>query len=65
MSLSPKAHGIFDEAGKRSEDGIARMRAAAAELIGDDDRFIVGVNGSYARREVTGGSDVDLFVLYR
>ena len=65
MSLSPKAQDIFDAAGKRSEDGIDRMRAAAAELIGDDDRFIVGVNGSYARREVTGGSDVDLFVLYR
>jgi hypothetical protein len=65
MSLSPKAQGIFQAAGKRSEDGIARMRAAAAELIGDDERFIVGVNGSYARREVTGGSDVDLFMLYR
>lgn len=65
MSLSSKAQGVFDEAGKRSEDGLARMRAIAAEEIGDDDRFIVGVNGSYARREVTAGSDVDLFVLYR
>lgn len=65
MSLSLKAQGIFEEAGKRSEEGLKRMRDVAAELIGDDDRFIVGVNGSYARREVTGGSDVDLFVLYR
>lgn len=65
MSLSPKAQGIFDEAGKRSEDGLSRMREVASEVIGDDDRFIVGVNGSYARREVTCGSDVDLFVLFR
>lgn len=65
MSLSSKAQGIFNEAGKRSEEGLKKMRDVAAEVIGHDDRFIVGVNGSYARREVTGGSDVDLFVLFR
>lgn len=65
MSLSLTAQGVFDQASRRSEDGLMRMRDIAAEVIGDDDRFIVGVNGSYARREVTGGSDVDLFVLFR
>ncbi len=65
MSLSPKARGVFERASGRSEDGLKKMREVAAEVMGDDDRFIVGVNGSYARREVTGGSDVDLFVLFR
>jgi predicted nucleotidyltransferase len=65
MSLSPTAQSVFDEAGGRSEDGLKRMREIAAEVICNDGRFIVGVNGSYARREVTGGSDVDLFVLFR
>jgi predicted nucleotidyltransferase len=65
MSLSSKAQEVFSEAGKRAEEGLTKMRSVAAEVFGDDDRFIVGVNGSYARREVTGGSDVDLFVLYR
>ena len=41
------------------------MRALVEPIIGQDDRFVVGVNGSYARREVTSGSDVDLFVLFR
>ena len=30
----------------------------------DDAAIVIGVNGSYARREATSGSDVDLFVLY-
>lgn len=64
MGLNSKAQGIFETACRRSEGGIARMREVAAEVIGEDERFIVGVNGSYARREATSGSDVDLFVLY-
>ena len=55
----------FDRTKQRSEEGLQRMREIAASLIRDDDRFVVGVNGSYARREVTSGSDVDLFVLFR
>lgn len=65
MNLSPKALGMFEETNERSESGLKRMRDIAEEVISGDERFIVGVNGSYARREVTGGSDVDLFVLFR
>ena len=39
------------------------MRNAAREQFGDDTAFLIGVNGSYARREATAGSDVDLFFL--
>ena len=65
MTSSPDTLSPFEITKRRSEAGLSTMRAIAAELIGDDDRFVVGVNGSYARREVTSGSDVDLFILYR
>ncbi len=61
----PAALTAFDLAKQRSEDGLARMRQIVGSLVGTDERFVVGVNGSYARREVTSGSDVDLFVLFR
>ena len=38
------------------------MRSQAEELLGDNKSVIIGVNGSIARREMTSGSDVDLFV---
>lgn len=47
----------------RAEDGIAKMRERAGQIFDSEAQFIVGVNGSYARREVTSGSDVDLFFL--
>lgn len=59
------ARAAFDQTKQRSEDGLARMREIVASLVETDERFVVGVNGSYARREVTSGSDVDLFVLFR
>ena len=65
MTLKPSTKAIFDKTKEQSETGLAAMRQTAAEIIGNDDRFVVGVNGSYARREVTAGSDVDLFVLFR
>jgi predicted nucleotidyltransferase len=65
MTLTPRALAIFETTKARSEAGLQAMRKTAAEIIGNDDRIIVGVNGSYARREVTTGSDVDLFVLFR
>lgn len=39
------------------------MREQAKEILGDKKNVIIGVNGSIARREMTSGSDVDLFVL--
>lgn len=40
------------------------MRNVAAELFGDRQDLIIGVNGSVARREYTSGSDIDHFFLY-
>lgn len=39
------------------------MRQAALDRFGDATDFLIGVNGSNARREATQGSDVDLFFL--
>lgn len=39
------------------------MRDAAKGIFGDTPNFVIGVNGSLARREYTSGSDVDLFFL--
>ena len=39
------------------------MREAARNRFGNDTEFLIGVNGSYARREVTTGSDIDFFFL--
>lgn len=63
MALTPGARAIFERCGSSSEEGLDKMRTASHEMFGSDERFIIGVNGSYARREVTGGSDVDLFFL--
>lgn len=65
MTLSQNAAAVFADASRRSEADLDKMRAVAQEVIGDNQQLIVGVNGSYARREATSGSDVDLFVLYR
>jgi predicted nucleotidyltransferase len=65
MNLAPTASSPFAKTKERSEQGLTAMRAIAAALIGNEDRIVVGVNGSYARREVTSGSDVDLFILFR
>lgn len=39
------------------------MREAARTLFVGESNFLIGVNGSYARREATGSSDVDVFFL--
>lgn len=39
------------------------MRKAAKDQFGDATDFLIGVNGSYARREATKGSDIDLVFL--
>lgn len=54
---------VLDGARDRSEKILETLRSVAAELLGGDPDLIIGVNGSVARREVTSGSDVDLFVL--
>jgi len=63
MSLSKDAQAIIQKCKMESEKGISTMRKSASELFGNRTDFIIGVNGSYARREVTSGSDVDLFFL--
>lgn len=64
MPLSQNALAAFGAAKERSERGIEEMREEAVRMFRNDPIIVVGVNGSYARREVTKGSDVDLFVLY-
>jgi hypothetical protein len=46
-----------------SDEGIVALRRLAAEVFGTEISLIIGANGSYARREATAGSDVDLFYL--
>lgn len=47
-----------------SERQLQLMRTIALEMFGDDPNYLIGVNGSVARRECTSGSDVDLFFLF-
>lgn len=54
---------VLDRARTEADRQLDTMRAAAEEVIPPDAGVIVGVNGSVARREVTSGSDVDLFFL--
>ena len=64
MSLSKFAQDIFIATSKESEGGLHYMRAKASEIFGSNDSILVGINGSYARREATSNSDADLFFLY-
>lgn len=54
---------VLGDARDASDRQLKTMRQAADEIIGDDPDIIVGVNGSIARREMTSGSDVDIFFL--
>lgn len=54
---------VLTRAREEADRQLQAMRAAAREIIPEDAGIIVGVNGSIARREVTSGSDVDLFFL--
>lgn len=53
----------LDGARDRSEAILGTLRSVATDLLAGNPDLIIGVNGSVARREVTAGSDVDLFVL--
>lgn len=55
-------HQTLKDCGDRAEKGIMQMRELISDVV-QDAPVIVGLNGSYARREVTSGSDVDLIVL--
>ena len=55
--------GVLQRAHKLSEQQLKLMRAIADEIFGQNTKIIIGVNGSVARREMTSGSDVDLFFL--
>ena len=54
---------VLDSGRAKADRQLEAMRAAAREVIPPEAGVIVGVNGSVARREVTSGSDVDLFFL--
>lgn len=54
---------VLKEARDRAERQLSTMRSLASEISTAFPHLIVGVNGSVARREVTSGSDVDLFFL--
>ena len=63
MPLSNYTRKIFADCKTRSEDNIAKAREVAQQLFGDATEFVIGVNGSYARREATRDSDIDCFFL--
>jgi hypothetical protein len=48
---------------QRSEGILNKLRSEALTQFKDETGLIVGVNGSYARREATSGSDLDIFYL--
>jgi hypothetical protein len=56
-------HKALLEARQRAQEGIGKLREALTQAFGSRADIIVGVNGSYARQEVTSGSDVDIFFL--
>lgn len=63
MPLSDETRRVLDECKLRSDNTIRKIRQAAVEQFGNATKFLIGVNGSYARREATEGSDVDHFFL--
>lgn len=49
---------------EQSEEKLETLRTAATTMFGEEaPGFVIGVNGSLARREYTSGSDIDLFFL--
>ncbi len=66
LNDAAEVDGVFQRAKDEAERQIQLMRGIAVDvIIGEAPNVIVGVNGSVARREVTSGSDVDLFFLVR
>ena len=63
MPLSDHTTTVLADCKTFSENNIERMREAARNIFGDATEFLIGVNGSYARREATKNSDIDCFFL--
>ena len=55
---------FLDSVKVQTEAKLNEAREIARSVIGQADGLIVGVNGSFARREATSGSDLDLFYLF-
>lgn len=64
MPMSSKTSEVLGQARTKSEFGLNTMRDIAMKMFHNESSVVIGVNGSYARREVTSGSDVDLFFLH-
>ena len=47
-----------------SERQLELMRTIAKAMFKGNPNYLIGVNGSVARRECTSGSDIDLFFLF-
>lgn len=56
---------VRERARERSDLAIAKLRERCAEVVGKTDDLVIGINGSYARREAVEASDLDMFVLFR
>lgn len=54
---------ILATCARTSERQLDKMRGIAEEMFVAQPNYLIGVNGSVARRECTSGSDVDLFFL--
>ena len=63
LTTADQVRDVLGRARAEADRQLEAMRAAAKDVIPYDAGVIVGVNGSVARREVTSGSDVDLFFL--
>lgn len=63
VSPSPDTERVFDECKRRSDHRIDEMRQAASDRFAGATDCLIGISGSFARREATQGSDVDLFFL--
>lgn len=63
ITKNEDAEEILNKARILSEDRLRLMREIAKNFLDGQPNLIAGVNGSVARREMTSGSDVDLFFL--
>lgn len=61
ITKNEDAEEILNKARILSEDRLRLMREIAKNFLDGQPNLIAGVNGSVARREMTSGSDVDLF----
>jgi hypothetical protein len=53
----------IDDAKQYSEQKLAQLREALRDVVPKDEMIVI--NGSYARREASAGSDIDFYILTR